>query len=150
MKFRLSVTAIFFTCVPLSTTLSATLPEGATELSSQEVRSMYEGKSSDWKSVRIFFASDGSAKMVRKDKKAYGEGNWKVSGNKMCLTIETVQVASGKKQKVDDCYTWHKSGEKYFMRWSGDEAKADAYRDNEPSRLSKGDRVSKEFAALKK
>ncbi len=129
---------------------AVTLPSDATELSPAEVKAMYEGKTSDWKSVRVFFAPDGSAKMVRKDKKAYGEGRWTVAGNKMCLSINAIQVSDKKNRTVDDCYSWFKSGSKHFMRWSGDEAKADAYRDDEPARLAKGDLVSKDHAALAK
>lgn len=140
--------AIF--CVTTTYAISATLPKDATELAAPEVQAMYAGKSANWKSVRIYFSPDGSAKLVRKDKKRFGEGNWTVSGNQMCLTINVVEVATGKKDTVKDCYSWHKAGTKYFMRWSGDEGKKDAYRDDEPSRLSDGDKVSKDFAALKK
>ena len=130
--------------------LSATLPEGSSELSGEEVKAMYAGKSAEWKSVRIYFAPDGSAKLVRKDKKGYGEGKWDVSGNEMCMTITPVDLAKGQREPIKDCYSWHKAGTKYFMRWSGDEDKDDAFRDDEPSRLTAGDSVSKDFTALKK
>lgn len=106
---------------------AASLPKGATELSSAEVKAMYSGKSADWKSVRVHFAPDGTAKLVRKDKKAYGEGKWSVSGNEMCMTITPIDVAKGKRRAMKDCYSWHQSGDRYFMRWSGDEGKNDAY-----------------------
>lgn len=148
---RISINAsVAIMLAAVTTASAATLPKGATELSSAEVKAMYEGKSSDWKSVKVFFAPDGSAKMVRKDKKAYGDGKWTVSGNKMCLSINAVQVADKSNRTVDDCYSWFRSGDKHFMRWSGDESKADAYRDDEPTRLAKGDMVSKDHAALAK
>lgn len=68
----------------------------------------------------------------------------------MCLTINWVQVENGKNGTNNDCYSWYKAGNRYLMRWSGDEGKNDAYRDDEPSRLSKGDKVSKDLVALKK
>lgn len=136
--------------IAASPSLSATLPKGASELTSDEVRSMYEGKSAEWKSVRVYFAPDGSAKLIRKDKKGYGEGKWDVSGNQMCMTITPVDLTKGKRKPIKDCYSWHKEGGKYFMRWSGDDGKNDAYRDDEPSRLTAGDKVSKDFTALKK
>ncbi|MBO0145096.1 DUF995 domain-containing protein [Agrobacterium sp. Ap1] len=129
---------------------SATLPAGATRLTKEEIRVMYEGKSADWKSVRVFFAPDGSAKLVRKDKKAYGEGHWAVKENEMCLTITPVDVAKGKREPMKDCYAWHKVGTKYYMLWSGDKDKKDAYRDDEPSRLVSGDQVSQDFLSIKK
>lgn len=141
-----SICALMLVNTPLS---AATLPNGANELPSN-VKAMYQGKSAEWKSVRIFFAPDGSAKMVRKDRKAFGEGSWTVAGNKMCLSINTIRVTDKKKDTVKDCYSWFKSGDKYFMRWSGDDTKPDAYRDDEPSRLVMGDEVSKDFAALAK
>lgn len=130
--------------------LAVSLPVGASKLSDTKVKSMYAGKSADWKSVRVYFAPDGTAKLVRKDKKAYGEGHWTVSGNEMCMTIEPVDVGKGKRKAMKDCYSWYQSGDRSFMRWSGDDGKSDAYREDEPSRLSNGDQVSKDLAALKK
>lgn len=145
-----SVFCLATTVAVTNPSLSATLPKDASELSGEEVRAMYAGKSAEWKSVRVYFAPDGSAKLVRKDKKGYGEGKWSVSGNQMCMTITPVDLAKGKRDPIKDCYSWHKAGTKYFMRWSGDEGKADAFRDDEPSRLTAGDKVSKDFTALKK
>lgn len=133
-----------------SPTSSATLPGEATKLTAGEVRSIYEGKSANWKSVRVFFAPDGSARLVRKDKKAYGEGRWAVNENEMCLTITPVDVVKGKRETMKDCYAWHKAGKKYFMLWSGDKDRKDAYRDDEPGRLVQGDKVSQDFLSLKK
>ncbi|WP_105433156.1 DUF995 domain-containing protein [Neorhizobium sp. T6_25] len=129
---------------------SETLPGGATKLTAEEVRAMYQGKSANWKSVRVFFAPDGSARLVRKDKKAYGEGHWAVNENEMCLTITPVDVVKGKRETMKDCYAWHKAGGNYFMLWSGDKDRKDAYRDDESDRLAQGDQVSQEFLSLKK
>lgn len=126
-----------------------TLPKGATKLTEQEVRSMYEGQSSDWKSTRAFFSADGSVVLVRKDKSLYGEGRWAVNGNKMCMTINWTRTETGKRGSTDDCYTWHRSGKRYLTRWSGDQNKADGYSDDEPSRLSAGDKVSQQISELK-
>lgn len=149
-RLNASAFCLAATVVVATPSLSATLPKGASELSGDEVRSMYAGKSAEWKSVRVYFAPDGSAKLVRKDKKGYGEGKWDVSGNQMCMTITPVDLAKGKRKPIKDCYSWHKEGTKFFMRWSGDDGKSDAYRDDEPSRLTAGDRISIDFNALKK
>ncbi|MCJ8517998.1 hypothetical protein ABID21_001124 [Pseudorhizobium tarimense] len=149
MKFA-AASAISFAIAGIfaGQTIAASLPKGASELPSDEVKAMYAGKSADWKSVRVYFDPEGTAKLVRKDKKAYGEGQWTVSGNQMCMTINPIDVAKGKRKAIKDCYSWYQSGGRYFMRWSGDDGKDDAYRDDEPSRLSEGDNVSKDFAAL--
>lgn len=126
------------------------LPADAKPMPASDIRSIYEGKTANWKSVRVYFAPDGTAKLVRKDKKAYGEGRWSVSENEMCLTINPIDVAKGQRKAAKDCYIWHEAGGKSYMRWSGDSDKTDAYRDDEPSRLSSGDKVTKDFEMLKK
>lgn len=138
--------------VPAS--VGAELPKAAAKLKSDELRAIYSGKTANWSVSQAFFAPDGSAKLVTRDRSAYGDGEWSVSGNRVCLKLKFTSVSSSKTGKSTMCWDWYKDGKKYWTLYSKRfdktrPTKKDYYQE-EIRKLTSGDSVSAKHSALAK
>ena len=129
--------------------LADKLPKDAVELSADEVKAIYSGKSTDWSKSSAYFAPDGQYFGVAKDGSVAAEGTWAVNGNKVCADIKRHDLKGNSGIKsMESCWTWFKQGKKYWTFWSGEKDQVNGYYDGEIKKLSKGDKVSKKFKKL--
>jgi hypothetical protein len=146
---KLAVCSLVAICFSCSAAISETLPKSAIKISSTEAKSLYSGKSSNWKKARAYFSPDGRYLIVGKNKKWFAEGTWNTRGNKVCSKSKWTNIKDDKTGRSVNCWTWYKDGKRYLSLWSGDKNGKHGYYDGEHKKMRKGDRVSKTFNKLK-
>jgi hypothetical protein len=131
-----------------TTALADKLPKDAKPLSSQEIATIYSGKSSDWKMSSAYFAPDGSLKgyLGKPKVKTTFKGKWTVTDNEICMDFTTQDGFSS-----TDCWKYWRSGKDILTLWSRhfDGSKVDdvnGYYKNEVAKLKNGDLVSAKYA----
>jgi hypothetical protein len=134
--------------------LADDMPKGAVKLTKAEATAIYAGKTARWVNggdddAIAYFAPDGVILMHGPKKNWYGEGRWTVSSNKVCQQIKWHGLDGNSGSGKKHCWTWVRDPKgKLWDLWSGEDPKH-GWWDGELKKLSKGDKVTKTYNALK-
>ncbi len=109
-------------CVVFSYSLSSladTNSKSGVPMTTSEVRALYSGNSALWPSSKAYFKPTGIVIGL------YGNpiietysGTWNVSGNRMCMSVKTFNIASKKSdgKTFTDCWAYYTSGSKAYSK----------------------------------
>jgi hypothetical protein len=149
------ITAAFLLAASAIAALADDMPKGAVKLTSAEVTAVYSGKTIKWLDGNdgdaiAYFAPGGVILMYGPKKDWYGEGKWTASGNKVCQHITWHAVKDGKSgSTTPHCWTYVRDPKGKLWSYYSHEGKSNDWWDGEQKRLSKGDKVTKTYNALK-
>ncbi|MFD1982649.1 hypothetical protein ACFSOZ_08165 [Mesorhizobium newzealandense] len=126
------------------------LPKDAVELTADEVKAIYSGKTGFYIVSNIYYAPDGTTKGIFGKPKITTtfRGTWSVSGNEICAKNK----AKGDPKIYTDCNKFWRSGKKVYDLWTVhyDGSKPDlkgGYATDTLKLFKNGDSVSKKYAA---
>ena len=118
----ISVRTVLTTVVMLWVTFPA-LADGNSKtgipMASTEVRSLYVGNSALWSNSKAYFMPSGMVVGL------YGspiietyKGTWSVSGNRMCMSVKTINISSKMSdgKTFTDCWAYYRTGSDVYAK----------------------------------